>query len=282
MSIVIMLDSSASITKAIAKKYSIDILTYNLKFSDNIIYRDFIEIKKHSDLINAIHANNSLPVFGLMEKEKIRNLFRKHIENGNDILYICIGDKLSNSYKRISKVAEEFNQNNIQVIDSMNVGIGQTLLAIAAREYINHGYGLKQVAKYINRIKIDIKSYYCIGNPNYLYSQNRCEDIAHNYLDYYHKIPVAEIKKGQIFLTFSAKENEVALQILKNAIMDNHKYLADFPIMISYCGDREISTKLKSYIYKNFRKDVIIVETSTIVYINSGINTIGLSFLINK
>ena len=217
-----------------------------------------------------------------MSKDKILNIFKRYIENGDDSLYICIGDKLSDSYKRISEVAQYFNPDNIHVIDSTHVGIGQTLLAMAAREYINQGHGLKQVSNYINKIKSQIRAYYSVGNPNYLYSQNRCEDIYLHYLDYYHKIPVAEITKGQILLTFSAKENEVALQILKNAIMDNHKYLSDLPIMISYCGDKDVAIKLKNYISKNFTKNIMMVETSSIVYINSGINTVGLAFLINK
>ena len=133
MSIVVMVDSYANLSKAMLKKYKICLLPYNIMFKD----KNIIDVNKFENI----------------DSEKVENHFRKYIDRGDDILYIGVSSHLSNSYNDVVEVSKKFDPSTIEIIDSLNIGAGEALLALYARDYIDKGYGLKQTAKYLNNIK---------------------------------------------------------------------------------------------------------------------------------
>ena len=281
MSIIVMVDSAANMSRNILKKYNLTVLPYNLIFADGKCYKDVLEVKNQKELVQLIEQNNQIPKIERISNLELENCFRKYIDYGDDILYICVSSKLSNSYKEVSKVASKFHSSNIQVIDSLNIGNGEMLLALCAREYINKGYGLKQAVKYLSEKKKMIKSCYSVGDCNYFYTQNKC-DTSQRYLGFSH-IPVVEINEGKMFLTFSAKENEIAIQVLKNTIYDYSKKILPTHMVISYSGDRKNAALIKNYVIKLFPNILVeVVENSPIVFLNSGMNTIGIAFMLHE
>ena len=271
MSIVIMVDGGINITRQMIKIYSIDVSPYNLIINDQI-YRDTIDIKNQKDLKDLIYEYKGLPQIVNISIDQIKQKMRKCIEKGDDILYITTSSKLSSSYENVMEASREFNSNMIEVIDSLNVGGGLTLLTIKAREYIDKGYGLKQIAKNLNSIKNSIKSCYMIGCLN---------DIS-IVLNDKPSIPILEIDKGRAIVTYTAKDKELALQILKNTVLDNISYVKDAPIVISYSGDKSMTNRLKQYIKKNLSENVLVLENNAAICINAGYDTISLSFLAKK
>lgn len=279
MSIIVMADGGANITKSMIKKYEIDILPYNIVFANGDVYKDIVDIKNQKKLLDLMYQHDDLPKIGHLNMDNMESVFRKHIENGDDILYITSSSKFSNSYKKAVSVSKKFDPSMIEIVDSLNVGSGETLLALYAREYIKLGHGLRQTAKYLNEIKHDIKSCYAVGNSNYLYNKKYCKGKNNNYFDIQNSFPIVEVNKGQLILTYSTKEGELALQILKNAITDNCNSIDKTPVIIAYSGDKSICSKLKEYISKSFSKNIIVLEHNTLVFLNTGLNTLSITFL---
>lgn len=283
MSVIVMVDSGASVSKKILKEHNIALLPYNIMFNNGDCYKDTIDVKNQKQLISLIEEYEEIPKIDQASKQDIEDCFRKYINNGDDILYISVSSKLSNAYKEVLEVSKNFNESMINVIDSLNVGVGETSLAIYAKEYINRGYGLKQTAKYLNNIKHMIKSCYAVGNPLYLYKQQRYDVIEDKYMEFHQCVPIFEINDGKIVATFNAKEKELALQMLKNMILDYSKNLDCRYLIIAYSGDKKVANNLKSYASKLIDGlNVEIVENSSVVFINSGMNTLSLSFLLDK
>ena len=282
MSIIVMVDGSANITKSMIKKYNLDVLPYNVVFFNGDTYRDIVDIKNQSELVQLIQEHGDFPKLLHLEKDKVRSKFKRHIENGNDILYITSSAKLTAAYEIGIEISKEFSIGTIEVIDSLSVGSGITLLALEAIKYIEKGYGLKQTAKYINKLKHSIRSSYAVGNFNYLYNQHHCDVVEYNYLEFYETFPVVEIHNGNIVLTYNAKEKDIALQILKNTISDYSRYINDSLVVISYSGDKKVANKLKEYIGKSFTKNIIVLENGSAIFLNTGLDTVGVTFLGRK
>lgn len=283
MSIIIMVDSGANLSKSMLKKYELNVLPYNVTFKNGDTYRDILDIKNLDELLIMINRYQEIPEIDQVSNQDIEDCFTKIINQGNDILYIGVSSKLSSAFNRIKTVASKYSDSMIQVIDSLNAGSGEALLAMYAREYLDRGYGLKQTAKYLNEIKYFIKSYYTINEPAYMYRQSRCDEVNDNFINYYRSVPVAEIDKGKIVVTFNGKETNLAQQILKNAILDNSNYIDDKHIVISYSGNKEDALRLKhssNKLNKDF--NISVLENSSSVFINTGDNCLSVAFLINS
>ena len=283
MSIIIMVDSCANITKSMGKRHGLNVLPYNVMFNNGDCYKDVIDIKNQDTLLNLIDSHGTFPKIDQIPMSEIESCFRKIIDNGDDILYIGVSSKLSGAYHEVLEVSKKFDNSTIQVIDSLNAGSGQTLLAMYARDYINNGHGLKQTAKYLNDIKHNIRSFYTINDASYLYKQKRCEDIIDDYMKFYRRVPIAQIDKGKIILTFNGYKDDVANQIIKDTILDYSRYIDTSHMVISYSGDKSKALKLKQKSNKIFSDiNVSLVENSSSVYMNTGNNSLGVAFLVNK
>lgn len=283
MSIVVMVDSGANLSKSILKKYDIALLPCNVVFTNGDSYKDCIDIKNQKKLIETIKEHNEFPKVVQLRPDKIENHFRKYIDKGNDILYISASSSLSEIYNDLLEVSKRFDSNTIEIVDSENVAGGETLLALYAKDYIDKGYGLKQTVKYLNLIKNNIKSCYTIGDSTYLYRLSMCEGLNDNYTNFYYKTPVVEIDGGKIILTFTTNNYDLAIQVLKNKINDYYNKIDNDHIIISYSGNKSTATKIKNFILKQFKDyNIELVENSSIVFLGSGVNTLGISFLSNK
>ncbi len=283
MSIIIMVDSCANITKQMIKRWGISLLPYSLQFSNGDCYKDVIDIKNNEQLIDLIDTYKTLPTIDKVSKEDIEACFRKIIESGDDILYVGVSSKLSSAYNEVVEVSKKFNPNTIQIIDSLNAGCGQMLLAMYAKDYVDKGYGLKQTAKYLNEIKHNIKSFYTVRNLSYLYKQKRYEYLVDDYIEFNKRVPIAQIDNGKIVLTSSGYKNDVANQIINDTIIDYSNHIDTSHMIISYSGDKSKALKLKQRSNKLFSGiNVSLIENSSAVYMNTGNDSLSVAFLVNK
>lgn len=283
MSVIIMVDSCANITKSMIKKHGLSLLPYNVVFNNGDCYKDVIDIKNQEQLLSLIDSHDSFPKIDQISMSDIETCFRKIIESGDDILYIGVSSKLSGAYNEVLEVSKKFDKNTIEIIDSLNAGCGQTLLAMYAKDYVDKGYGLKQTARYLNQIKHNVKSFYTVNDASYLYKQRRCEDILDDYMRFYRRVPIAQIDKGKIVLTFKGYKDDVANQIINDTILDYSRNIDTSHMVISYSGDRTRAIKLKQKSSKLFSDiNVSLVENSSSVYMNTGNNSLSVAFLVNK
>ena len=88
---------------------------------------------------------------------------------------------------------------------------------------------------------------------------------------------------GEITLTYSAKENDLAMQMIKNTICDYSRVIDHSHLLIGYSLNKDVAFKFKKQTSKLIKDlDAELVESSSATFINTGKNSIGVSFLVNK
>ena len=281
MAVVIMVDDCANISKEMKKKYDIITVPFYVTFSNGDSYKNNVEIKNRIKLKELIDTHREIPSIKRANKEELEKTFKKYIDRGFDVIYICVSSYLSSSYQEVVSLASRFNPSNIAIVDSLNVGSGQALLALYAKKYADMGYGLKQTLKYIEEIKPLIKSSYAIGNAKMLYAQNRCKELDDNYIEFYNRIPVVDINKGKIVVTYNAIESELASQMLKDMIMDYKDNMNDTYAIISYLNNKSDALSLKKQLIKwKPNIQVEIVENNSVIISHCGNNSLSIAFLL--
>ena len=275
-----MVDGGANLPKELLKKYGICMLPYNIVFENGDSYKC---VKSSKNLIELIKIHNEVPRVDQLSENEIASCFQKEIDKGNDIIYIGSSSALSSSYNDVSKVSERFSPSNLSVIDSLNIGNGQALLALQAKAYIDEGHGYKQTVKYIESIKSCIKSCYMVGSPTYLYRDIRCRDFCSSRFALGYHVPILEICKGKLEMIFNANDGDLAIQVLKNTVMDNRQNINCNYLMISYSGEKTNALQLKKYVNKILNiNNIEVVEDNPTIYTNIGNNSLSLAFICNN
>ena len=133
---VIVSDSTCDLGADLREKYSIDYVKMAY-IIDEVSYPASLDWESHSahefyDLMR----NGKFARTVQITRETVLECFTKHLEAGNDIIYITCSSALSGSYNfgclMAKELCEEYPDRKIYCIDSLNSTLGQGMLAIKA------------------------------------------------------------------------------------------------------------------------------------------------------
>lgn len=102
--------------------------------------------------------------------------FTPWVQQGYDIIYISISDKMSSSYANAVVAAREVG-GNIEVVDSMNLSTGIGLLVLLAGQLIDEGLGVADVAARLREAVPKVRASFIIDTLTYLYRGGRCSAV---------------------------------------------------------------------------------------------------------
>lgn len=138
-------DSNSDLPNSFIKQYNIPIIPQYYVIND-IVYGDELHLstsefysKMREGVLPGSMANNP---------EVIRDVFENILQQGKDILHIAFSSALSGSYNNVCMIANELSEkypdSTINIIDSLNVSLGEGLLVLYAYELQKQGKSLEE------------------------------------------------------------------------------------------------------------------------------------------
>jgi len=172
-------DSTANLPKNLYKDLEISMIPLQI-YLDGEIYDDLSEKLPVQEFYNKMKAGAN-PKTAQINEQTAREYFENLLATGDDVLHISFSSALSGNTSTIIRVAEELNKNNqnkIIVIDSLNASVGEGLLVLHARDLINEGKSIDEVAQTLNELKNRTCSYFTVDQLKYLVRGGRVSKLA--------------------------------------------------------------------------------------------------------
>ncbi len=215
----IVVDTSCDLSVAFLKENNITYVPFSASFDEKTYYKEHIDITTDEFLDKLesgnIFAKTSLPSIG-----DYTDVFEKILENGNDILCICLSSQLSGSYQSACTAAdilkETYPDREIKVIDSLQACASQGLLVLKALEKLENGVPLEYNFNFIEEIKSKIKIYFTVNNLSYLEKGGRLSSasaLIGNVLDIK---PILSLENGAISPVHKVRKLKKTVQYLVN------------------------------------------------------------------
>lgn len=223
-------DSTSNLPKNLYKELDISMIPLQI-YLEGEIYDDLSEKLPIQDFYNKMKAGAN-PKTAQINEQTAREYFENLLATGDDVLHISFSSALSGNTSTIIRVAEELNQthsNKIVVIDSLNASVGEGLLVLHARDLINEGKSIDEVAQTINELKTRTCSYFTVDQLKYLVRGGRVSKLAGTIGSILNIKPILRVDVDGKLVSFkkiiSRKKalNELA-NICVNKI-DNKKYI---------------------------------------------------------
>ena len=166
----ILADSCCDLPDDILKKFDIDILPYYVSLNGKDYLQERVDIPI-DDFFDELESNKNLfPKTSFPSTSDITDFFCKYLKDGLDILFISMTSKFSGGFQTILNIGENLKADypaaSIVVVDSVQVSVGEGLLAIQASKMRKDGRTLFETAAFINsinssaRLNVDCK---CLG-----------------------------------------------------------------------------------------------------------------------
>ena len=280
--VVIISDSTADLTPEMYRKNDIVVVPLGIAFGDEI-FQDGIDIKAE-DLYKKVEETGKLPATSAVAPQKFEELFRKYLDEGCDIIFTCIGAKISSLFNNanIAKNSIEGAEDRIFLLDSASLSSGIGLLLLKMNKFRKEGKSAKEIYELVQPMVEKLSVKFVIDKLDYLHKGGRCSGATKLFGHLFHIHPVIKLVDGSM-VVYKKPHGKLKAGIdeqinefkedLPNVDMDN--------IMITDSGVTEAE---RQYFYDEVAKlvdpSVIrLTRAGCIVSSHCGPGTIGLLYI---
>lgn len=277
----IISDSTCDLSKELVEKYGIQIVPLHIHLGDKE-YEDGItitpdEIYKWSD------ANNTTPQTAAISLGEAMEVYRPHLENGDEIIIFSISDSMSSTGSTMRLAAAEMEaEDKVHVIDSANLSTGVGLLVLEAAEMAAAGMAATDIVAKIEELKPLVRASFVVDTLTYLHRGGRCSGVAAlagSVLQLHPRIAVEDGKmdagkkyRGKINVVIKSYVKEMEEDLLhakKNRVFITH----------SGCDDAVIDSVRQYLEGLNYFEEILVTRAGSVISSHCGPGTLGVLFI---
>ena len=231
MSLKIVLDSTSDIVPELLGKFEIVPLTVNFGEEEFI---DGVTITREEFYAKLIESD-VIPTTSQATPEAFERVFKKLVENGDEVLCITVASKLSGTYQSACIAAEEF-PGKVRVIDSKSVAIGSAILAEFALSLLEKGVSAEEIEKELIEKREDIIIVALIDTLEYLKKGGRLSKTAAFAGSLLNIKPVVSVEDGEINVLGKARGSKQGNNFLIKEIEKAGGVDFSMPLLLGYTG----------------------------------------------
>ena len=231
MSLKIVLDSTSDLVPELLGKFEIVPLTVNFGEEEFI---DGVTITREEFYAKLIESD-VIPTTSQATPEAFERVFKKLVENGDEVLCITVASKLSGTYQSVCIAAEEF-PGKVRVIDSKSVAIGSAILAEFALSLLEKGLSAEEIEKELIKKREDIIIVALIDTLEYLKKGGRLSKTAAFAGSLLNIKPVVSVEDGEINVLGKARGSKQGSNFLIKEIEKAGGVDFSMPLLLGYTG----------------------------------------------
>ncbi len=243
MAIKILVDSASDIDAAEADFLGIKMIPMVITFG-NEQFMDGIDLT-HRQFFEKLIETDVIPLTSQINQYRFNEAFQNMTANGDQVLCITMSAKLSGTFHCAQAAAKNF-PNQVAVVDSKNVTIGERILVDYARQLVDKGLSLSAIVQELNIKKERIQLVALLDTLKYLRKGGRISAVTAIAGGLLNIKPVVSIIDGEVKMAGKAIGSKNGNNLLVQLI--NKKGGVDFtlPYATAYSGLND--TRLRKYI----------------------------------
>lgn len=286
MDYVLLTDSSCDLPDYLAKEYNVEVLPMEYQMEDKI-YKYYLDAREmsldefYSKLKSGIYATTTQ-----INYDSYINYFEPYLQQGKDILYICISLGLSGSYNTckiaVNDLKEKYPDRKIYVIDPCCDSAGQGYLVYLTAQKYKEGYTIEQLKDYVEEHKLELCHWFVVDDLDHLKRGGRISAVSATFGKALQIKPMLSVDKTGKLVTVGKIRgtNKVFEEFVKKMKRDGVD-LKNQTVFIAHADNEEGAEKLAELI-KPLVKDIIITKIGPVIGAHVGCGMLALLFLGNR
>lgn len=273
--IALVTDSSSDLPKEIIEKYNIHTIPLKVIYSDRE-YDDGVDI-----LPEEVYERfeQEIPRTSMPSQTDIIKIFDKLKEEGyKKILSIHLSCNLSGTVDLVKMISKQYNDMEIEVIDSKSVSIGVGMLVNEAAKLIAQKLPMSEIKEALQKAKDRISVFYCIPVLDYLRKGGRIGLVAATIGTIMDLKPIISVNKdGRYYSHAKVRGRKKSLDRLQEIALD---IIKDYKVNVSvYHGAaKEEALKIKEALAKLPNvQEIFFGQISPAMVVHTGPGLVGLA-----
>lgn len=237
----IITDSGSDIIDS--KRDNVTVLPMSITFGDEVFY-DGVTLS-HSEFYMKLIESDELPKTSLIAPASFADAFEEAKNAGEKVIAIIISGGLSGTYQSAVLAAEDYD--DVYVVDSMNVTIGERILVEYALKLIDEGKDIEDIVNELESAKKRICVLGLLDTLEYLKKGGRVSSSVAFVGDVLRIKPVVTVDgEGKVAMLGKARGSKNGNNFLISEIEKVNGVDFDMPYFLGYTGLND--TLLKKYV----------------------------------
>lgn len=237
----IITDSGSDIIDS--KRDNVTVLPMSITFGDEVFY-DGVTLS-HSEFYLKLIESDELPKTSLIAPASFADAFEEAKNAGEKVIAITISGGLSGTYQSAVLAAEDYD--DVYVVDSMNVTIGERILVEYALKLIDEGRDIEDIVNELESAKKRICVLGLLDTLEYLKKGGRVSSSVAFVGDVLRIKPVVTVDgEGKVAMLGKARGSKNGNNFLISEIEKVNGVDFDMPYFLGYTGLND--TLLKKYV----------------------------------
>ena len=237
----IIVDSAADLAQGVADKLTV--LPMTVRFG-NTEYIDGVTIN-NKEFYEKLIESDEFPTTSQISPLTFEESFKEALNQGEDVVVITVSSKLSGTYQSACIAKEEVGE-NIYVVDSLSVAIGEGILAELAVRLMEDGKSAEEIAAILTQKRDDIKVIAMLNTLEYLKKGGRISKTVAFAGELLSIKLVVSVMNGEVAILGKARGSKQANNLLVKEIEAAGGVDFSMPLLLGYTGLED--NLLKKYV----------------------------------
>lgn len=286
MKTIIVTDSCCDLPYTYIEENHIDMIPMTITINEIDKKDDLAKTKQYDAFYQSI-LEGAMPKTSQINAYEYKEVFLKHLKEGNNVLYIGFSSALSGCVNSARMAMEEIQEENseldaqVKVVDSKCASMGQGLLIYYAVEQFKQGKSLEEVVMFLEENKLRLNHWFTVSDLNYLFRGGRVSRTAATVGSLLQIKPVMHVDdEGRLTPVEKVKGRKKSLKVLVEKVKENIKNPEEQVVFISHGAALEEAEVVKQMIMEECQvKDVWINFIGATVGSHSGPGTMAIFFM---
>lgn len=286
VSIRLLCDSTFDLPVEEIKKYQIDVLPLYIQLGETT-YRDNKKDITVEQLFDFVEKNNTLPKTAALTINDYMEIFKKILDEGDDIISTGISSKLSVTFNNSILAREElaamgYDPARIRLIDSEHLSTGIAHLLIYIRKLIDQGKSLDEIEMLANAYKKRISTSFILDTLEYMHMGGRCSSMVYHAANVLGLHPKLSMEEGKLVPGEKYRGNytrKCLRNYFENTVQVNIDNIEKELIFITTTSVGPLSDAAKELLEGLGFENVMVTQAGATIASHCGPNCIGFLFV---
>lgn len=231
MSIRLIIDSTSDMPEKFRQEFTIVPLSVRFGTEE---YIDGVTITNH-EFYEKLVESDALPTTSQPTPAAFAEVYQEAVDAGDEVIVLTLSSKLSGTYQSACIAALDF-KDQVSVIDTQNVTIGATILALQALRLVKEGKSRKEIVDTLLSLRKRVHLVAMVDTLEYLKKGGRISStmaLAGTLLSIK---PVLGIVDGEISMLGKARGSKQGNNLLVKEIQSAGGVDFSMPVMLGYTG----------------------------------------------
>ncbi len=174
MSIKITATSTCDLPPELLERYQITMVPLYVSFGGNT-YKDGLEAVPE-DIFRHVEGGGQLPSTSAVNIADYQELFGALSPSYDQVIHITIGSEFSCCYQNALVAAQDYD--NVHLVDSRNLTVGQGFLALAAAQAAERGDDIQSILAMLEDMIDRVDTTFVVDKLDYLAKGGRCSSVV--------------------------------------------------------------------------------------------------------